>query len=263
MKKQKGVFCIIGESFRYGLQGSRVRGIPESFHEQELATKSQLAFFSKIRDNIDIKIKLITYNTQYNDNLLEWFKSYDVESIIIDNPIGYDNLFNQALFLTQKENDIDFIFFLRIDLILKEKFLEVFNSNYDKIIYPSICWITSFLNPLEVPHHKTWAKNRHRINDLMLFIPKKFFNELYNGEIILTPHEACDIMSDYLYENVTFFLDTYHDSDTYKDRNPLYKVANRPETEKWYSEGYRIGENPILDDSKTYSNIFNNEKILI
>lgn len=263
MKKDKGVFCIIGESFRYGLQGSRVRGIPESFYEQELATKSQLAFFYRIKDNVDIKIKLITYNTTFTNNLIDWFKDYNTEFIVLDEPIGYDNLYKKSLSLTQKENDIDFIFFMRIDLILKEKFFEVFDIKNQKITYPSICWITSFLDPRTTPHHKTFAKNRHRINDLMLFIPKNFFSELYNGEILITPHEACDYMSDYLYKNVSFFIDTYHDSDSYKDRNPLYKVANRPETEKWYSEGFMIGENPIPDETKTYYNIFKNEKILV
>lgn len=261
--KKKGIFCITGASFRQGLQGTKLRGTNESFYEQELATKSQLAFFSRLKDKIDIKIILITYSTPFVNNLKDWFKDYDVEFIVLDEPIGYDNLYKESLSLTQKETNVDFIFYMRIDLILKEKFYEVFDIDTQKITYPTICWITSFLDPKTTPHHKTFAKNRHRVNDLMLFIPKKFFGELYSGEILITPHEACNFMSDYLYENVTFLIDTYHDSDSYKDRNPLYKIANRLETEKWYSEGYRIGENPIIDNTKTYSNIFNNEKFLI
>ena len=31
-------------------------------------------------------------------------------------------------------------------------------------------------------------------------------------------------------------LDTYHDSDSYKDYNPLYYMVGRPQTEEWYDK---------------------------
>ncbi len=68
-------------------------------------------------------------------------------------------------------------------------------------------------------------------------------------------------MADILYNDVSFILDTYHDSDSQKDINPIYRISNRPESDIWYSEGYRLGIEPIIDKSKTYNKIFKkNEK---
>jgi hypothetical protein len=260
--RKKGIFFITGESFRIGLQGTRVRGTSDSLEEQEMATMSQLSFFSRIKEEVDFKIKIITYSTDFDNKIREWFKEYDADISFLDNLIGYDNLYKECVSTIDLSEDIDFVFFMRIDLILKKKFLDVFILDEEKIKYPSVCWITSFLDPVTVPHHKTFKKNRHRVNDLMLYVPKKFFNELKDGEILITPHEACDFMGDYVYNNVDFFLDTYHDSDSYKDRNPIYKIANRPESNKWYSEGYTVGHDPILDNNKSYSEVFTDEEIL-
>ena len=33
-------------------------------------------------------------------------------------------------------------------------------------------------------------------------------------------------------------IHTYHDSDSYKDYNPLYYIVNRPESKETHSNGY-------------------------
>jgi hypothetical protein len=58
-------------------------------------------------------------------------------------------------------------------------------------------------------------------------------------------------MSDELYNNISYFVNTYHDSDSEKDWNPLYKIANRPESKIWYSEGHII-EHGLDDFERNY-----------
>ena len=53
---------------------------------------------------------------------------------------------------------------MRIDLFLKDKFSEVFNPLADKILFPSVCF---------EPYHK--CDIHPRINDMMMFIPKKYY----------------------------------------------------------------------------------------
>lgn len=261
MNKRKGVFCLLGASFRSGPQGSVVMGVPNAVEEQRLACQTHCVFLDSVIKDIDVKLVVMTYSTQYNDILKEYYDKYNPTYVFLDDLIGYENIFKKSVEEARNVEDADFYFFQRIDIILKQQYLEKVYFTDDKIMYPGVCWITSFLNPKRIPHHKTFKTNRHRVIDLLLHVPKKFFHGLYEDKIKLL-HETCDFMDEDMYENTWFYLDTYHDSDSYKDRNPLYKIANRAETTKWYSEGHRLGENPIVDKTKTFANVFKNEKIL-
>ena len=43
--------------------------------------------------------------------------------------------------------------------------------------------------------------------------------------------------TDLTYEDLGTIINTYHDSDSSKDYNPLYYIVNRPENIIWHSEG--------------------------
>lgn len=251
MNKKKILLILIGESFRSGGQGSRTKGYPDSFNEQHLCFKTHEKFIDKLEEKFDVFLKIFTYNTQYNQNIIEWYSKYNSEITFFENVIGYDNLFQESISTVKKDEEYEFIFIFRIDLIFKYNFFE--NIPNDKIVFSSVCWIKSFLPPTDL-HHKT-SLNRHRVADLMIFIPKKFINNLLLNQIKLC-HESCDFMTNELYSNVGFILNTYHDSDSYKDKNPLYRIANRPESPIWYSEGYELGINPIINEDKNYFKIF-------
>lgn len=255
--KLNGLFCFVGESFRIGSFGSRVTATEESIPRQELATKSHLAFMSRLENQVNVKIKLVTYNTPLNDTLIKWYGKYETESLILSDLVGIAGLYEKVRELSLKENNIDFIFIIRIDLILKERILDVFNPKCDKILYPCVCWIQGSKTQYE--------RRRHRVVDTMVFIPKKLFNE----RVGLT-HEVCCFMSDDVYNNIDFMIDTYHDSNSENDRNPLYVISGREETMKWHSEGYRVCKDhlslpacqPIEDKTKTYDNVFVNQGFL-
>ena len=110
---------------------------------------------------------------------------------------------------------------MRIDIFLKDKFMDIFKLDNDKILFPSICF---------EPHHKIGI--HPRVNDIMMYIPKRY--------IIFFKQSGIDLHHDTWYKLVTYYnfnyeqldtmLNTYHDSDSYKDYNPIYYIVNRDES---------------------------------
>ncbi len=247
----KGLFIIIGESFRLGGQGSRSRGVPESYNEQILACKSHIEFLNDIKNEVDIELSVLTYETQYQNDLIECYSDFKTNFYFYKDTIGFNNIFNEGLSKVESKNNYDFIFIFRIDLLFKYNFFNKIKK--DKINYSSVCWMNS--PTLYINHRNKTLQGKHRVVDVMVYTPKKYIKNLLDGEIKLD-HNACDLMSDDLCNNVDFILDTYHDSDSQKDKNPIYKIVNRPESAIWYSEGYRLDRDPIMDQSKTYQKIF-------
>lgn len=224
----KGLFIIIGESFRYGSQTTRITGIPQSYDEQINASKSHLylCLYLERKYNLKPSIYFATYNTEYNNELLNIYSNYLIgHKIYKDGVIGLSQLFINSI-NNININDYDFIFYLRIDLYLKYKLFEVFNPFWKTIHFPCICWkqYSTLYGHNNIP----------RINDTMLFVPNKFFSYLNNISI---DH---DLWHHFLKLNIDskdldVIINTYHDSDSEKDYNPLYYIVNRPQTNVWHS----------------------------
>ena len=121
-------------------------------------------------DKFNIKkasVNISTYNTKYNDNLLSIYQPYLIGHDIYDNLIGLNNLFHNSIKNIKNIEEYDFIFYIRIDLFLKQNFIDVFNPTIEHILFPTICW------------YKDRKCGKHpRVNDVMLFIPKKYYNLL-------------------------------------------------------------------------------------
>ena len=100
---------------------------------------------------------------------------------------------------------------------VKDNFIEIFNPYSDKILFPSICF---------KPFHKCGI--HPRVNDMMIFIPKKYFDFIKKIEIC---HGSWFQLIEWYklnYDEIDTMLNTFHDSDSAKDLNPLYFIVNRP-----------------------------------
>ena len=234
----KGLIIIIGESFRLGGQGTRVRGVPESYDQQINACNSHTKFLNNLKTkfNCDASIYLSTYDTKYNDNLLEIYKDHLVGHKIYENPIGLSQLFKNSV-MDNKNNlqNYDIILYFRVDLFLKDHFTDIFDPNWTTIRFPTICW-----------KRDSVYNCKPRVNDMMLFIPKQFFDHLDNIPIC---HETWYILSNELHisdNDMDVMINTYHDSDSEKDLNPLYYIVNRSESTTWHSEN-EIFTKPVIE----------------
>jgi hypothetical protein len=225
-----GLILFLGESFRLGCQGTRNRGSPESYDEQIKACKSHIDFIENTITKFNMNsmsVFISSYTTQFDNQLLSIYEKYCIGNDLYSDPIGINNLFHNTINKITNIENYNFILFIRIDLFLKEHFINMFNPTINMILFPTICW----------KQHSKWG-NHPRVNDMLLFIPKKYYNYIKNISIC---HETWyNLMNNtnLTYDDMDTMIHTYHDSDSFKDYNPLYYIVNRKETTVFHSEGY-------------------------
>ena len=67
---REGLIILFGESFRFGSEGTRTRGVPESYDAQITAAKSHMRFIEHLnKQNINISVILSSYTTQYDQDI--------------------------------------------------------------------------------------------------------------------------------------------------------------------------------------------------
>jgi hypothetical protein len=217
-RPMKGCILLYGESFRLGGQNNRNRGTAESYDGQIQAAESHLSFMKEIQPKVEMDVYISTYETPYSQDLMNVYGEKRIGHDLYKELIGQTNLVKNAL----KKISIDaydFILILRIDLFLKPAFIEVFDPTWNTIRWPSVCF---------KPFHKIGI--HPKVSDMMCFIPKKYYPYLKNmnhreeawAEFVENSHLT--------YADLDTMLDTFHDSDSAKDYNPLYYIVNRPQS---------------------------------
>jgi hypothetical protein len=231
----RGLIILIGECFREGHSTSRLRDTENSYIPQKDASESHYRFLNHIKINLGIDVDLIinTYDTKFEEDLKSWYGDFLIEYNSNENIIGMQNLLNN---ITKKidKDAYDFVFAIRIDIFLKELFFEKFNPNWNRITFSQICW-TKLCRV---------ANNEPRIGDVIIFIPKRLFY-LFDRYIYLWHDSWINYKYNYHLTNndLNLMIDTYHDSDTEKDWNPLYYMVSRAQSNVWHSEGYKLDMN--------------------
>ena len=224
----RGVVVLFGESFRLGFQGNRHIGSEESYAGQMEASKSHIDFVNQLRrDNrAEIDVVVNTYDTRYSEELKSLYEP--LEFNLNSCHIGLHNIFRQSCDIASKFLDgRDFVFFLRIDLFLKEAFNSTFRAESDRIMWPSVCWVRD-----------PWCFGMPRVSDTMVYVPSKWFHLVMNKDFVIDHTGWSQLLQHVGNDGQGAFLDTLHDSDSAKDWNPIYRISNRKEEKKWHSEGF-------------------------
>lgn len=225
-----GIIIFIGASFRLGNQRNTNIGSPESYAEQIKASNSHIFFMDYILKKYNLnKLStfISTYHSCFDQDLLNIYKNYLVGHKFYSNLIGLNNLFHETINSIENIHNYDFVFYVRIDLFLKQFFMEAFNPTMNTIVFPTICFI---------PHHKCGPDPR--VNDVCLFIPKKYYH--YLNKININHDCWHDLVrrNGLNYNDLDVMINTYHDSDSHKDYNPLYSIVNRSESNVFHSNGH-------------------------
>ena len=223
-----GLIIFIGESFRLGGQYTRNRGNKESCSEQINACYSHIHFIEHIIQKFQfnsISVFVSSYTTPYENDLLTIYKKYLLGYNLYDDVIGLNNLFHHSIHSIENIEKYDFILYIRIDLYLKQEFFNCFNPRWNTILFPTVC---GKCDPV---------RKHPRVNDMMLFIPNKYYK--YIQKIIIGHDTWSDLFdtTDLTYNDFDTMINTYHDSDSFKEYNPLYYIVNRPENKMWHNEG--------------------------
>ena len=235
----RALILILGESFRMGFQYTRVRGTPESYDEQIKASESHVAFLKHISQKYamtSISVFIATYTTPFDAKLLDVYRDYKTGHQIYHDVVGLNTLFHNSLkYIREKSTITDFrqaydcVLYFRIDLFLKADFIDRFDPRSDLILYPCVCFI---------PYHR--VENDPRVNDTMMFIPRRLFSHLSSIAIC---HESWHFLvtnSGLTYNDLGTMILTYHDSDSYKDWNPLYYIVNREQNATFHCSGHKF-----------------------
>jgi len=233
------MIVLMGESFRLGGQGNRNIGSEESFQGQMEAADSHLAFMRDVKRKFEISsdILLNTYRTRFDAELLNKYSKNDLEGTIHPNfnpsQIGLQGIFDQSCEMISGElAGAEFVQFIRVDLILKRSFSDLFYPETEKILWPSACFFG-------------WHKHdgSPRVSDTMLYVPKKYFDLIRNKEIRFGHEGWSHLRSRIGSENQGLMLGTLHDSDSAKDWNTMYWMSGRHRSQIWESCNFRIDEN--------------------
>lgn len=221
-----GLIILLGECFRSGTNNVN-RGKPECYNDQIKACNSHISFIENTIDKFKLNsmsVFISSYTTPYDNDLLTIYKKYLIGNNLYDNLMGLNNLFHKSIKNIENIEQYDFVLYIRIDLFLKDKFTEVFNPTSQMILFPTICWKKGYI-----------THGHPRVNDMLLFIPKKYYNSINHINI---GHDTWFLLMKYSqlkYDDLDTMIHTYHDSDTNKDFNPLYYIVNRGETKIWHS----------------------------
>lgn len=236
-KNKKGLLVLFGESFREGNQNTRLRDTKNSIEPQKSASKSHVDFCNYIKENYDIQMDIVinTYDTKYENELKGWYGNYLLKYMSNPELIG-PKIAQDAIDNVANIQDYDFVFITRVDIYIKPHYYKIFNPEWDKIYFISQCWTITgcgFLENSDI--------NYPRVNPTFEYFPKKYFRVLKNIDVV--SHESWKHYIDTFQlttNDLDFMVDYYHDSDSYKDFNPYYKMAGRKENNVWHDRGKKI-----------------------
>jgi len=233
-----GLIFFLGGSFRNGKQGNLDIGSEESYNEQINASKSHVTFISHIINKFNmnsVSAYISSYHTKFDADLIHVYEKYLLGYTMHKNIIGIHNLFHKSIHIIEDINQYDFVLMIRIDLFLKEYFVNIFDPRINKILFPSITWYKD---------HKVHITNDYpRVNDTIFFVPKKYFNFIkyisYNNNCSDGHNNWKYLVENgkLSYDDIDTMINTYHDSDSEKDYNPLYYIVNREENKIFHSPG--------------------------
>lgn len=231
----RGLFLNRGMSFRYGSQFTRDYGNFYSYDGQIAAYETQIKLIDTViqKYNIIFDVAIDSVSTKYDKEVIKLFQNDLIYSNFKDKPDATQHHGIKRVYDSLEDiyPDYDFIFFTRHDLCFTDKFIELFDPNDECLKFPFVHWYKG---------RKT-KNNNPNIADTFYFIPKKYFyliDDFRNLEFIIGHfHEILDSwLLKYPDLEYNFYVNTYHDSDTRKDWNPLYTIANRLRTEEMASD---------------------------
>lgn len=239
---------LVGEAFRRGGQGTRQRDLPESYDEQKLACASHNCLAEKLEsEGYDVEFFMESYSTKYEEDIKSWYGKRMKSCALRASLVGVERLVSDGVskICFSEKNSSECVLVCRIDLVLKPMFIKEFNPEWNRLMFPSACWIIGNGHVIS---------NRPRVSDMMMFIPGRLLDKVkkkvFFSHAAWAEYEDKGILER---EEMGLMLDTYHDSDSAKDYNPLYKIVNRSESKWWHSMGYLVGENmmPVMTGDRS------------
>ena len=231
--EHNALFILMGECFREGMPTSRLRDTIYGFNNQKEASESHLKLIKKLNTmNYKVDIAINTYITKYDKELLSFYDNMIIFSNFTnENYNHFQNAVNHSIIKVVNNVDIskyDFIFICRLDLLLKDKLIDIFDPSVKTITYPNIMGLRMVDSVCQIIP---------AISEVFVIIPKKYFYSfdkwegiLKNSNIMLTANSGSDlILAGLSLNDIDFMSDRLYIGNTFQSFNPLYKINCREE----------------------------------
>ena len=233
-ERKRIAIILRGESFRSGSQNNRNIGSNESYEEQKNACATHNKLAEKIEQlGYTVDLYVNTYNTKYSSDLSLWYGSRLVKCKIhqthMESQVAL--IKDSVEMLSELIHTYDTVLIIRIDLFLKDKFINDYSPDVPTIQFVCVLWIANSKS----------SKGNPNVNDVIFHFPKKYFPvlDILYDSIKYGPrhHDILDNTNLKYNKDYTFLTQSFHDSDSQKDFNPYYKMIGRPESTIWHDEG--------------------------
>jgi hypothetical protein len=250
----KSFLCVLnGETFRLGGQMSRDRCGVSSISRQKLATMSHIRFLKYIQHkfNLNIHILIVTYKTKDKENstLLSWYTKFftNINYFLLDSSSPNENTFITHVNKYIKNINylsMDYIFYCRIDIYIKEYFNSVLYLDDNNII----------LAHKDINGYDETKNTYNFISHIFTLVPKKHIEYYINNNI---QSNICDIHK-YI-SNYYFFIESPHFLSTNLGFNPIFTNTSRPESHEYtlksFYEKYKdlYGKDKLEDNLIKYN----------
>jgi hypothetical protein len=232
----KILLVLWGESFRSGGQMTRTRGTGKYFEKQKWATSSHVELLDFIKKEYscdsDILLNSFSLNPEDDQSLISWYSDYCVQ-----NECKFIYNLHEKAFSTEQEtrrdtyskvvdiiDDYEYVLFVRLDLRLKQYFIDNFYFDCEKIIFAHID-LNLGVSSVCKNQPNMWPT----CEQIMLFA-KKFFYTIKEKIIDTGPHEVRNVLIQHdknLINHIDYFVHTLHLSSTDLQWNPLYFQVGR------------------------------------
>jgi len=250
--KKNGLFILMGECFRQAMAATRTRDTPQGIKNQKESSQSHVKLIERLQsENYNIDIAINTYDTVNDKLLLEYYNTTNViyvnftkDRYTCEKDAAEWSVKN-TLSKLNKDN-YEFIFLLRLDLLLKTDLIKIFDPTWNTITFPNVMFIDK---GMDYPHIAT----------LFCFIPKKYFNPfdkwdglIHNAHHLFHHHSGMSLMTSGLTLNdIGFASDLIYIANTIQMSNPLYAINCRPEgpsfLKGWSNKKYIKDKHIIVD----------------
>ena len=228
--KKNGLFILMGECFRQAMAATRTRDTPQGIKNQKESSQSHVKLIERLQsENYNIDIAINTYDTVNDKLLLEYYNTINIiyvnftkDRYTCEKDAAEWSVKN-TLSKVDKDN-YEFIFLLRVDLLLKADLIKIFDPRWNTITFPNVMFIDE---GMDYPNIAT----------LFCFIPKKYFNPfdkwhglIHNAHHLFHHHSGMSLMmSGLTLKDIGFATDLLYIANTVQMTNPLYAINCRPE----------------------------------
>lgn len=218
---------INGESFRYGGQFSRTRGIEDSYERQYVATESHIKLIKYIEEKYSLRgevfLSTYTLGEKWDNDLRQWYKPYlvgdDFRDTIANSEVDFRN-YNIDLvdkFIQKTHRVYKFILFIRLDYYLKKYFFEVFQAPENKVLFG---FIDSFTT-----NEQLFPCVMHSI----AYVPSIFYSLLFSMSFYSMHNSGHFLLKHTSEDHIGFFSNSCHITTSDLEWNPIFVCVGRIE----------------------------------